>query len=220
MDGSERGNRRSGPLAMMLGDSKRQLVLASASEVRARLLRDAGVPFCVEPAAIDEETAREGLRALGSRTEDAASALAELKALAVAARHDERTLVLGCDQILECEGEWFAKPRDREEARAQLRRLRGRRHRLVSAGVLVCAGSRLWHKVETAELWVRSFSDEFLEWYLETAGSDLLRSVGAYRIEGIGIQLFARIEGDIFTILGLPLLSLLQALRDQGLLAR
>lgn len=195
-----------------------RLILASASEARARLLREAGVPFAVEPAAVDERELRAGMAAAGASVEDVATALAELKASQVARRRNGAVLVLGCDQMLECEGEWFEKPADRDAARRQLLRLRGRRHRLVSAGVLLRDGARAWHRVETAELWMREFSDSFLEHYLEAAGDDLLGSVGAYRIEGPGVQLFARIEGDIFTILGLPLLSLLQALRDQGVL--
>lgn len=195
------------------------LILASASPVRARLLREAGVPFMVEPAAVDEEEARRGLRAAGAAVADAATALAELKALAIARRH-EAALVLGCDQILECDGEWLAKARDPEEARTQLRRLRGRGHRLVTAAVLLLAGARVWHRVETAQLWMRHFSDSFLEDYLAAAGDDAVQCVGGYRLEGLGIQLFARVEGDFFTILGLPLLSLLQALRDQGVLPR
>jgi len=196
------------------------LVLASASATRARLLRDAAVPFTVEPAVVDEGELREGLAAAGARVEDAATALAELKALRVARGRGDAVLVLGCDQILECEGEWLGKPADLAAARDQLLRLYGRRHRLVTAGVMIRAGSRVWHRVETADLWMRHFSESFLDSYLERAGADVMQSVGAYRIEGPGIQLFARIEGDFFTILGLPLLSLLQALRDQGVLAR
>jgi septum formation protein len=205
---------------MQTGHWQPVLMLASASATRARLLREAGVPFVVEPAVVDERELRDGLAAAGARVEDAATALAEVKALKVGQRRDERTLVLGCDQILECEGEWFEKPADRAAARAQLLRLRGRRHRLVTAGVLLRAGARVWHRVETAELWMRPFSDSFLEAYLEQTGDEVLQSVGGYRIEGLGIQLFARIDGDFFTILGLPLLSLLQALRDQGVLRR
>jgi len=147
-----------------------------------------------------------------------ARALALAKALAVSARKPG-ALVLGADQVLECEGRLFAKPRDKNEARAQLVRLRGRGHRLVNGLALVRDGQVLWQYDDEARLWMRDFDDAFLETYLAGTGPEVLESVGAYRLEGSGAQLFARIEGDFFSILGLPLLPLLEALRREGILA-
>ena len=127
--------------------------------------------------------------------------------------------MLGADQLLEIEGEWLEKPVDLDAAAAQLRRLRGRRHRLVSAVVAFRGGGRVWHHAATAALDLRAFSDAFLADYLAGAGPDVLGCVGAYQIEGLGAQLMARVEGDHATVLGLPLLPLLQFLRDQGVLA-
>jgi septum formation protein len=194
------------------------LVLASASPARAALLRAAGVAFTAVAAPVDEAALREALRAKGAPTDDAAVALAELKAHNVAARAPAEALVLGADQLLEVEGDWLEKPLDREAAQAQLRRLRGRRHRLVSAAVGFRGGARVWHAVDSATLLVRPFSDAFLEGYLEEAGAAILGCVGAYQLEGLGAQLMARVDGDHATVLGLPLLPVLQFLRDQGVL--
>lgn len=195
------------------------LVLASASAARARLLAAAGVAFTPMAAAVDETALREALKAEGIAAEDAAIALAELKARHVALRTGGDAIVVGADQLLEVEGEWLEKPADLAAARAQLLHLRGRRHHLVSAAVAFRAGVRVWHHVDAARLWLRAFSDEFLTAYLEAVGPEILGSVGAYQLEGPGSQLMARVEGDHFTIQGLPLLPLLQFLRDQGVLA-
>ena len=195
------------------------VVLASRSAARARLLREAGVAFAQVDAPVDEEAVREGLAAEGVSTEDAAVVLAELKAARGSALAGTGPVVLGADQLLELDaGAWLAKPRDRADARAQLLRLRGRRHRLVSAAVAFRNGARVWHHVEAAQVWVRAFTDAFLDDYLERAGDAVLASVGCYHLEGLGAQLMARVQGDFFTILGLPLLPLLQFLRDQGAL--
>jgi septum formation protein len=126
--------------------------------------------------------------------------------------------VLGADQMLECDGTWFDKPADRDAARAQLLALRGRRHHLVSAAVLALDGERIWHQADRAELVMRDFSTDFLERYLELAGEAACASVGAYQLEGVGAQLFSRVRGDFFTILGLPLLPVLAILRQHGML--
>ena len=194
------------------------LILASASPTRAVLLRQAGLAVAVDPAAVDEAAAKESLRAAGADAGAAAIALAELKAHKVSRRH-AGGLVLGADQLLECDGKWFDKPVDLAAARRQLQALRGRRHRLYSAAVAVRDGVRLWHHVGEAGLTMRPFGDAFLDAYLERAGADLLGSVGAYRLEGLGVQLFAAIQGDHFTILGLPLLPLLDFLRGHRVLA-
>ncbi len=193
------------------------LILASGSTTRARLLADAGVPVLIDPAAVDEEEIRAAFHAEGRDASACATALAESKAMRVSVRHTG-ALVLGADQILDCSGRWFEKPTHIEAARAQLKALRGERHTLVSAAAVVRNGSVLWHTTDRAQLTMRGFSDDFLDAYIAAAGVDLLGSVGAYRLEGLGAQLFERVEGDFFTILGLPLLPLLDFLRGHGAL--
>ncbi len=195
------------------------LVLASASSARAELLRRAGLSFAVMPAAIDEAEIKATFRAERLAVAECANALAEAKALRVARRHLD-SLVIGADQLLVCEGAWFDKPADRAAARAQLQSLRGKSHELLSAVCIVRGSERLWHFVGRSTLTMRPFSDEFLEDYLAVAGDDILGAVGAYRLEAIGIQLFSRIEGEYFAILGLPLLPLLDFLRGHGVVAQ
>jgi septum formation protein len=194
------------------------VILASGSAARASLLGAAGVPFTAVPAPVDEAALRDALRAEGVATADAAVALAELKAHHVAARMAADAIVLGADQVLEIDGEWLEKPTGRAAAAAQLRSLRDRSHRLVSAVVAFRGGARVWHDVDSAALTVRPFSDRFLERYLDAAGDAVLGCVGAYQLEGLGAQLMARVDGAHATVLGLPLLPLLQFLRDQGVL--
>lgn len=198
----------------------RRVVLASASRIRASLLANAGVPVSVCPAAVDEASLRRDFEAGGAAPAPAEIArhLAQAKALAVS-RLDPEGLVIGADQVLSCAGEIFSKPAGRDVARAQLLQLRGRTHRLDSAVACARAGTLAWSHVAGADLTMRAFSDAFLDDYLERAGSTILASVGAYQLEGLGAQLFARIEGDYFTILGLPLLPLLTFLRSDGSLA-
>ncbi len=194
-----------------------ELILASASPARAGLLAAAGLDFSIEPADIDEAAVRQSYGAAGTDVGDCALALAEAKAQYVSQQRD-RALVIGADQILVCGETWFEKPADAVQARAQLRELRGRSHRLMTAACAVRAGERLWHAVTAPKLRMRPFSDSFLEAYLTAEGPAILGTVGAYRLEGRGIQLFDRIEGDYFSILGLPLLELLAFLRDRGTL--
>ena len=196
---------------------KDTLVLASSSRTRARMLQAAGVAIEIAAPAIDEPELMASLRESGAAVDRAAEVLAEMKAKRVATRFPGR-LVLGCDQMLECEGVWLDKARNRDHAREQLQMLRGRPHHLVTSAVLVRDEQRLWHHTERAELRFRDFSDHFLEEYLDAAGDAILSSVGAYQLEGLGAQLFERVEGDFFTILGLPLLPVLAILREHGLL--
>jgi septum formation protein len=193
------------------------VVLASASAARSALLRAAGVPVVAEAAAIDETEVKASLQAARSAVAAVAETLAELKAHRVSRRHPG-SLVVGADQVLDCDGTIFDKPADLAEARRQLLALRGRRHQLLSAVVLERDGQRLWHHVGRADLLMRDFSDRFLDDYLRAVGDAALSSVGGYQIEGRGAQLFASIDGDYFTILGLPLLPLLDVLREHGAL--
>lgn len=192
------------------------LILASASAVRARLLREAGVAFDVRPAAVDEAALKRTLS--GAAAEAVAGALAEAKALAVAADFPD-ALVLGCDQVLVCDGRLFDKARDVGEAHAVLAFLRGKEHRLVSAVVLAERGQVVWRHVEAAALTMRDFSDEFLASYLAAEGRIVLGAVGCYHLEGRGAQLFDSVRGDFFCVLGLPLLPVLAALRRRGIVA-
>ncbi|MEK7820258.1 MAG: Maf family nucleotide pyrophosphatase [Pseudomonadota bacterium] len=193
------------------------LIVASSSSARRLILERAGVPFVAEASGLDED---EWKARLAERpVEEVAEALAEAKAMRVCARHPG-ALVLGADQILDCDGARFDKPADKAAAARQLRLLRGRRHRLVNGLVLARNGHAVWRHREIATLWMRDFSDAFLERYLAEAGPEVLESVGAYRLEGPGAQLFERIEGDFFAVLGLPLLALLGALRREGLVPR
>lgn len=193
------------------------LVLASGSATRQRLLADAGVDFAVRPADIDERAAEAPLIAAGGPQQDVALLLATAKALNVS-DSSPRDLVIGADQTLEVDGERLTKPADMEAARRQLLYLSGKRHRLHSA--LACArdGEVIWDYVDTASLTMRPLSPAFVGRYLAAAGPAALTSVGSYRLEGRGIQLFQSIDGDFFTILGLPLLPLLQLLRAEGFL--
>ncbi len=188
------------------------VVLASASTARAALLAEAGLDLRADPAGIDEHALKSMLRAEGAEAGQTALALAEAKALRVAARREHR-LVIGADQMLVLGRRWFDKPGSLAEAREHLLALRGRRHELVTAVCVARDGTVLWRHLERPSLVMRDFSDAFLDAYLATVGDDALTTVGAYRLEGLGVQLMARIEGDYFSILGLPLLPLLDFLR-------
>jgi septum formation protein len=196
---------------------KPSLVLASASRSRQTMLRAAGVRFIVDPANVNENAVKETLEKRGADAAMVAEALAVKKAEEASNRHPD-ALVIGSDQMLFCEGGWFDKPLDRAAARDQLIALRGRAHTLTAAVTVMCGGRTLWRHIDEAELVMRAFSETFLDEYLDRVGADALISVGAYQVEGQGIQLFETIRGDIFTIMGMPLLPLLGFLRDEGVL--
>ena len=191
------------------------LILASTSASRQALLRGAGLTFTFEAAGIDERALEAGLA--GASPTDVALALSDAKALAVSARRPG-AIVIGADQTLSLGASCFHKPANQADAREKLLALRGQTHRLNSGIACARDGEILYHRVVGAEMTMRLFSDACLDWYLGVAGENVLRSVGCYQLEGPGIQLFERIDGDYFTILGLPLMPLLAALRDLGVI--
>ncbi|WP_439599313.1 Maf family protein [Falsiroseomonas sp.] len=198
------------------------LVLASASATRRALLESAGLRFEALAAAVDEAAIKEAAQAEGIPPAEAAIMLAEAKAMRLARRRPE-ALVIGCDQLLVCRDEagvlrWYDKPADMAAARRQLLALRGRMHELVTATVAWRDGQRIWQDVTTPRLTMRDFSEDFLDAYLAEEGEALLASVGAYRLEGLGVHLMAKVDGAHSAILGLPLLPLLGFLRQHGVL--
>jgi len=193
------------------------IVLASASPARAAMLTAAGVSFEAHAAHVDEAAIKSSL--VGERPARVADALAELKAVKLSARFGDR-LVLGCDQLLvDAGGAVLDKPGDRDGAALQLRRLMGAEHRLISAAVIALGGKPIWRAQATATLTMRPLSDVFIAGYLDREGEAIFGCVGSYRIEALGAQLFTQVEGDHFTIQGLPLLQLLDYLRVRGELA-
>ncbi|WP_376098924.1 Maf family protein [Roseomonas sp. CCTCC AB2023176] len=195
------------------------LILASASAARRAVLDGAGLRFEALSAAVDEAALKESARAEGLTAGEAATLLAEAKARRIASRRPE-ALILGCDQILVLGETWFDKPVGMEGARAHLTALRGRTHTLATAVVAWRGGQRIWGHVAEPRLTMRDVTDAFLDAYLAVEGEAVLSSVGAYRLEGPGVQLFSRVEGEHAAILGLPLLPLLEFLRGHGVLLR
>ncbi len=192
-----------------------RLILASGSQARLAVLQAAGLPVLVQPASLDEHAVRRAARDAGWSPDAAALRLAELKAATVS---DPDALVIGADQILTCDGYWFDKPVDLDQAAAHLRRLRGREHYLHTATVVLQRGQVAWQHVAVPRLRMRALSDRFIDAHVAAEGTALLSCVGAYRLEGLGIQLFEAVEGEHAAILGLPILPLLAFLRRQGLL--
>jgi septum formation protein len=194
-----------------------QIVLASGSKIRAQLLTNAGLDFDVSVARVDEEAVRASLLAETASPRDIADTLAELKAQRVAARHPD-ALVIGCDQVLALGPQIFNKPETPAEALSQLQSLRGQKHQLLSAAVIYGEGKPLWRHVGIVRLHMRDASDTYLADYVDRNWDSIRHSVGAYKLEEEGVRLFTRIEGDYFTVLGLPLLELLSYLTLRGTL--
>ena len=194
-----------------------RILLASGSEVRATLLRNAGVTFEVSIARVDEEMVKASLKSEGATPRDIADTLAEMTALRVSEK-DPGALVIGCDQILAQGGEVFSKPKDMAEARRQLQRLSGKQHSLLSAVVVYENGKPVWRHVAQVRLTMRSISDAYLDAYLERNWQSIRHSVGGYKLEEEGVRLFSQVQGDYFSILGLPLIELLSYLSLRGTL--
>ncbi len=192
-----------------------KLVLASGSGIRRQMLENAGVSFEVSLPRVDEDAVRQSLLAEGASACDIADALAELKARKVSTRMPG-ALVLGCDQVLSFDGQIMAKPTSREQAEQQLRQLRGAGHQLLSAAVICEDGQPIWRFVGTVRLQMRDFSDSYLTTYLDRNWPDISNSVGGYKLESEGVRLFNRVDGDYFTVLGMPLLELLSYLTLRG----
>lgn len=191
------------------------IILASGSEIRAQLLRNAGVEFRIEKPRLDEEMLRRGLEAEDLSPRDIADGLAEAKAMKVSGKYPD-SLVIGCDQVLDFAGKVFSKPETPDEAREQLKALRNNRHTLLSAAVIYHEGRPIWRHVGMVRLMMRDFSDSYLEDYLDRNWESIRWSVGSYKLEEEGVRLFSRIDGDYFNVLGLPLVELLNYLAVRG----
>ena len=197
----------------------RKLILASRSPIRAKLLQQSGIDFESVTALVDEEMMKASMRAEQAPHRDIADKLAEIKAIKVSQKHPEN-FVLGCDQILSFNGEIFSKPKNKEELRDQLMALRSSQHELLSAAVIYQNAQPIWRFVGTARLTMRDFSETFLDNYIDQNWKLVENCVGGYQIEAEGIQLFQRVEGDYFSILGTPLLEILNFLTVRGVIQR
>ena len=196
---------------------KQKIILASESKIRSKLLLQAEVNFQSIAAKIDEDTIKESLKNEGAKPKDISDALAEYKAIRVANKFPT-DLIIGCDQILVCDNEIISKARTLNDAKETLKLLRGKSHQLLSSGVIYDNNKPVWRTTSRAQLFMRDFTDEYLEYYIKTSGTDILSSVGCYLLENNGVNLFNRIQGDYFTVLGFPLLEVLDFLRKRELI--
>ncbi|MGI3186124.1 Maf family protein [Nioella aestuarii] len=192
-----------------------QIILASSSGIRQTLLANAGIPFTALPARIDEDAIKASLLAEDATPRDVADALAEFKARKIAEKHPDAT-VIASDQVLEFQGQILSKPTSKEAAADQLRALRGKQHKLLSAVVVYSGAEPVWRYVGQVRLLMRDISDDYLAAYLDRNWPGIGDSVGSYKLEEEGVRLFSRIEGDYFTVLGLPLLELIGFLTQKG----
>lgn len=193
------------------------ILLASGSEIRAQLLRQAGVNFSIENARVDEGGIKAALLSEGATPRDIADTLAETKARKVSGKHPD-TLVLGCDQVLEFEGNIISRPETAEQALEQLKTMRGKRHMLLSAVVLYRNGDPIWRHIGQVRLVMKNSSDAYLESYVARNWDSIRHAVGAYKLEEEGVRLFSSVEGSYFNVLGLPLLEILNYLGLQGII--
>ncbi len=194
-----------------------EVLLASGSAIRKQLLLGAGVAVTVKTSPVDEPAIMAALLAEQAKPRDIADTLAQYKGMRVA-RSNPDSIVIAADQVLVCEGQLYSKPDDKADAIAQLKNLRGKGHQLLSAVVIFEDGTPVWRHIGRAQLAMRDFSDEFLLKYIEDMGDDVLTTVGCYKLESLGVQLFSQVQGDYFTILGLPLIEVLGFLRSRGVL--
>lgn len=190
------------------------ITLASKSQIRQQLLRKAHVPFVAKESVFQEETVKTELIQRSADPAEVALALAQGKAAGV--KQPDTKIVLGCDQVLDIDGELLSKPKDRDGARIQLRHLRGHRHYLLSAAVILEKGQPIWSHIGKVTLTMRDFSDDYLEAYLNRNWPEIQSSVGGYKLEEEGVRLFSKIEGDYFTVLGMPLVEILGHLKERG----
>ena len=196
---------------------KQKIILASESKIRRKLLLQAEVNFQSIAAKTDEDTIKESLKNEDAKPKDISDALAEYKAIRVA-NNFPTDIVIGCDQILVCNNEIISKARTLNEAKETLKLLRGKSHQLLSSVVIYDNNKPVWRTTSRAQLFMRDFTDEYLEYYIQTSGTDILSSVGCYLLENNGVNLFNRIQGDYFTVLGFPLLEVLDFLRKRELI--
>ena len=201
---------------MLLTLENKEIILASASEPRQKMLKSAGVDFRIEVMAVDEASIRDAGRAEKATVIDVATVLAETKALRVSQVNPE-ALVIGADQILDYQDKWFNKPTTRQEAAATLKALSGQTHQLVTAAVVFQDGMRLWHHCASPSVSMRTLNDLDIENYLDVVSDTFMMTPGVYQTENLGAQILTRIDGCPYAVLGLPLLELLAFLREHGL---
>ena len=195
-------------------NNKLSIILASGSKIRHDILKNAGLDFTVINKPVDEAAIKQAMLQDRAKFSDIADALAEAKAMRVS--QVEAGFVIGADQIMLMDGQLFDKPKSQDEARDRLKNMRGKKHELIGAVVICENGQPIWRHLSKTQLYMRDFSDEFLNWYIHKEGEHLLHSVGGYRFEAYGAQLFSKVDGDFFSILGLSLLPILSYLSERG----